>query len=285
MMIQLIALFTTATLFTIVLVAFGGRSDLSRRVAEVELTSKASSVPLDQQSAVLRKIMANVDSSAVAARLAEAGWYKTPVATFVGARFACGGGLALVAFLASTLLGYSALIALLGAGFGAMLGMAAPSFIIDGAIKKRKTAIANRLPDMLDLVATTVEAGTALNAALAAATASVTGPLAEELGIVLSDIRVGRTRADAFNAMAARVKQEDLGALVTAIVQTEKLGGNIGNVLDELAEEARSRRLMRAEEIAASLPVKMVVPMALLMLPALLVMIFTPVIANLSTGK
>ena len=63
------------------------------------------------------------------------------------------------------------------------------------------------------------------------------------------------------------------------------MGGNIGRVLDELAEEARARRLQRAEEIAASLPVKMVIPMAFLMLPALFVMVFTPVVAQLMGNK
>jgi tight adherence protein C len=81
--------------------------------------------------------------------------------------------------------------------------------------------------------------------------------------------------------MAQRAHQVDLSSFVMAIVQTERLGGNIGHVLDELAEEARSRRLQRAEEIAAALPVKMVVPMAFLMLPALFVMVFTPIVAQL----
>jgi tight adherence protein C len=102
--------------------------------------------------------------------------------------------------------------------------------------------------------------------------------------MVLSDVRLGRNRADAFNSMAQRVHQVDLSSLVMAIVQTERLGGNIGHVLDELADEARSRRLQRAEGIAAALPVKMVLPMAFFMLPALFVMIFAPVIAEL-VGK
>ena len=81
--------------------------------------------------------------------------------------------------------------------------------------------------------------------------------------------------------MSRRVNQIDLASVVTALVQTERLGGNVAQVLDELAEEARSRRLNRAEELAAKIPVKMVIPMALFMLPALLVMIFGPVAAQL----
>ena len=282
---QIIALCAAATLFTLVLVVMGGRSDLSRRVAELEFKAKSNEPKIFAQSPVFRRILAGVNRSAIAAKLAEAGWYGMAVPTFVAIRIGAALAVGAIAFVGAMLLGQSSLMLLLTPIVGAMFGATVPSFVIDGAIKKRKVAIANRLPDLLDLVATTVEAGTALNGALAAAISSMDGPLAEEMQIVLSDIRVGRTRADAFLSMSSRVKQEDLASMVTAIVQTEKLGGNIGGVLDELAQEARSRRLMRAEEIAASLPVKMVVPMALLMLPALFVMIFTPVIANMAAGK
>jgi tight adherence protein C len=142
------------------------------------------------------------------------------------------------------------------------------------------------MPDWLDTVSSTVEAGTALNAALAMSLDAIHGPLADELREVLADVRIGRSRADALTAMAQRVRQVDLSSTVTAMVQTERLGGNIGHVLDELAAEARHRRLSRAEELAAQLPVKMVIPMALFMLPALMVMIFGPVVADLmAKGK
>jgi tight adherence protein C len=172
----------------------------------------------------------------------------------------------------------------IGSAVLAVFGLTMPSFALDKAIAKRKSDIGRRIPDFLDMVSTTVEAGIALNSALAIATASMKGPLAEELEMVLSDVRLGRNRADAFNSMAQRVHQVDLSSLVMAIVQTERLGGNIGHVLDELADEARSRRLQRAEGIAAALPVKMVLPMAFFMLPALFVMIFAPIVAEL-VGK
>ncbi len=173
------------------------------------------------------------------------------------------------------------LISAIAVVVGLVIGYIFPTFSLDGAIKKRKTAIARRLPDLLDMVSTTVEAGTALNGALAIAVTRLEGPLADEFRMTLSDIRVGVNRADALTALSRRVNQIDLASVVTALVQTERLGGNVAQVLDELAEEARSRRLNRAEELAAKIPVKMVIPMALFMLPALLVMIFGPVAAQL----
>jgi tight adherence protein C len=148
------------------------------------------------------------------------------------------------------------------------------------AIVKRKRAIQRALPDLLDMLASTVQAGLAFNAALAYAQEMAVGPLGEELKAVLSEVRLGRSRSDALKSMAARVRQEQLSTTVTVIVQAERLGSNLANVLEELGEETRNRRMMRAEEIANLMPTKMVIPMALFMLPALFVMIFGGVAAD-----
>jgi tight adherence protein C len=85
--------------------------------------------------------------------------------------------------------------------------------------------------------------------------------------------------------MAGRVRVEQLSTSVTAIVQAERLGSNLSAVLEELAEEVRNRRMIRAEEIANLMPTKMVLPMALFMLPALFVMIFGGVAAQYLTAQ
>jgi tight adherence protein C len=283
MILALICAGFSATVFVLAIAFFGNRSDVSRRVAELEDT--ATLTTHHRTAPIVQHLLSGVDKTAITAKLAEAGWYKTSVTTFVASRLICFIVVtSATAFTLAMLHQTSLLYIVFGVGLS-IFGVTIPSFALDAAIAKRKTAIGNRLPDFLDMVSTTVEAGVALNAALTIATASIKGPLAEELEIVLSDVRLGRNRADAFNAMSQRVHQVDLSSLVMAIVQTERLGGNIGHVLDELADEARSRRLQRAEEIAAALPVKMVVPMALFMLPALFVMIFAPVVAQLIGNK
>jgi tight adherence protein C len=279
MILALICAGFAATIFSLAIVFFGNRSDVSRRVAELEDT--ATPRTQHRTAPIVQHLLSSIDKGAVTAKLAEAGWYATNVTQFVASRFICAvvvGGLVMFALLA---LGQASLLNILFGVLCAGFGFALPSFVLDDSIKKRKAAIGRQIPDLLDMVSTTVEAGVALNGALAAAVGSMKGPLADEIQMVLSDVRLGRNRADAFNAMAQRAHQVDLSSFVMAIVQTERLGGNIGHVLDELAEEARSRRLQRAEEIAAALPVKMVVPMAFLMLPALFVMIFTPIAAQL----
>jgi tight adherence protein C len=157
--------------------------------------------------------------------------------------------------------------------------------LLKQAVQKRKVQLQRGLPDFLDMLAATVQAGLAFNGALGYAADVTTGALREEIDAVLSEIRLGRSRADALRSMAMRVRQSDISSTVTAIVQAERLGSNLGSVLNELAEEARNKRMMLAEEIAALMPVKMVIPMALFMLPALFVMIFGGVVARFMTGQ
>jgi tight adherence protein C len=275
--VTIIALLLAGALFAVGFAVVDRGDDMSRRLAELD--------PFPAESARNDKIVHSlVDAKqqvVLSGRFAEAGWYKTTVVSFTFARLGIaltlGAGAALVAALL-----HAPLLALACATLiSAIVGFIAPSFYLDNAVKSRKAQIARRIPDLLDMVSTTVEAGTALNGAIAVAVTRMTGPLSEEFRMTLSDIRVGMPRADALTALARRVQQIDLSSVVTALVQTERLGGNIAHVLDELAEEARNRRMARAEEAAAKLPVKMVIPMALFMLPALFVMIFGPVAAEM----
>ncbi|MFN2529294.1 MAG: type II secretion system F family protein [Candidatus Baltobacteraceae bacterium] len=167
----------------------------------------------------------------------------------------------------------------------ALLAAYSPFSSIGASIKKRQTEIARSLPDLLDMLASTVQAGLALNAAFAYAAPSTPGALGEELRAVLSEMRVGRSRAEALKAMADRVDQDDLKTTVRAIIQADRLGSNLSSLLDNLAAEVRQKRLFRAEEQAAQLAVKMVIPMAFFMLPALFVVIFGAVAAGYFAPK
>jgi tight adherence protein C len=275
--VTIIALLFAGALFAVGFAVVDRGDDMSRRLAELD--------PFPAESARNDKIVHSlVDAKqqvVLSGRFAEAGWYKTTVITFtltrLGVAIALAAGGALVALLLHAPIFVVALATLVCA----IVGFIAPSFVLDNAVKSRKAQIARRIPDLLDMVSTTVEAGTALNGALAVAVTRMKGPLSEEFRMTLSDIRVGMPRVDALTALARRVQQIDLSSVVTALVQTERLGGNVAHVLDELAEEARNRRMSRAEEAAAKLPVKMVIPMALFMLPALFVMIFGPVAAEM----
>ncbi len=276
--VTIIALLFAGALFAVGFAVVDRGDDMSRRLAELD--------PFPAESArndrIVHSLVDAKQQVVLSGRFAEAGWYKTTIielhADALGRRRRarrdrCAGIAPSSTRRCSSWPGPT-LVA-------AIVGFIAPSFVLDSAVKSRKAQIARRIPDLLDMVSTTVEAGTALNGALAVAVTRMEGPLSEEFRMTLSDIRVGMPRADALTALARRVQQVDLSSVVTALVQTETLGGNIAHVLDELAEEARNRRMSRAEEAAAKLPVKMVIPMALFMLPALFVMIFGPVAAEM----
>jgi len=216
-------------------------------------------------------------------RFLEAGWHDAQPSAFLArsAAFAALGTAVAVSLV--WLLHF-------GAVFGGCIVLAfavgaghVPFSQLGGAVKRRKREISRALPDLLDTLSSTVRAGLALNAALAHGANAVSGALAEELRGTLSEIRLGRSRTEALRALAVRVHNEEITQVVRAMVQAERLGANLSSVLTGLSAESRERRVLKAEEIAASLPVKMVVPMALFMLPALFVMIFGAVAADYYT--
>jgi pilus assembly protein TadC len=226
------------------------------------------------------RVVDPADLGRLRSRFLAAGWYEATASAFLARSAAFAGSGIAAAIAVVWLLHPSVMI-----GGGIVLAFAAggaylPFSQLGGAVKRRKREISRALPDLLDTLSSTVRAGLALNAALVHAAYSVSGPLAEELQGTLSEIRLGRSRTDALRALAARVQNEEITQVVRALVQAERLGANLSSVLTAVSAESRERRVLKAEEVAASLPVKMVLPMALFMLPALFVMIFGAVAAD-----
>ena len=255
------------------------KSPLSEQLELIK--SRNISGPARERFAAMEKIFGDDGRSQLQRQLMEAGWYTTTPAQ-MGARI--GGGL--IAGIAIGLLPlffihpFKSVYALLPL-IPAMVGGYLPFMALNAAIGKRKSEVQRSLPDFLDMVATTVQAGIALNQALGYAVAVAPGALGEEIKECLSQIRLGRSHADALRAVAMRVNQPQLTATITAITQAEKLGANISIVLNELSVDVRNERVMAVEEQAAKLPIKMVFPMALFLLPALFSIIFGSVAAEL----
>lgn len=270
---------TAALLGYLAITMFVHRSAVERTVAQID----RAGIDADRKAelGVFARFFDERGRTNLERRLLQAGWYKlTPGRFMMRSIIASFSGL-IVGLLVPLILHRHEIYVFLLPVLLALAGAILPTSMLDGAIAERKKRIRNALPDFLDLVSTTVEAGIALNGAFAAAVDAVRGPFREELLAALSDIRVGRSRSEALAAMAARCDVTELTTTVTAIVQAEKLGGDIAGILDQLANDARDQRMTRAEEIAAQLPVKMTFPMALCMLPALFVMIFGAVAAQI----
>ena len=253
------------------------KSDIARRLERAETVEWEGGV--EGRREVFARIFSEKQVSSLRRSLDEAGWYETTptqiaIQMIAFAIFAATAGVAVVIALDLDNVYY------LGVGLFMILAGYLPLSRLSRAVKKRKADIQRALPDFLDMLSTTVSAGLAFNVALTYAQDVAEGPLGDEIRAALSEVRLGRSRADALRSMAARVNQEQITTFVTAVVQAERLGSNLGLVLRELAEDVRNYRMTRAEELANMMPTKMALPMALFMLPALFLMIFGPVIAE-----
>lgn len=156
-----------------------------------------------------------------------------------------------------------------------------PDALLDNMIGKRQEEIRTALPDTIDLLTITVEAGLGFDAALDRVSRSTEGALGEELRRTVRDMSLGRPRGESLRAWADRVQLPELRTLVSSLVQAEQFGITIGDVLRSQAEELRERRRQRAEEHAQKIPVKILLPLIFLILPSMFVVLIGPGILDL----
>jgi tight adherence protein C len=170
---------------------------------------------------------------------------------------------------------------LVGAAVGA-LGFFGPDVVVTSRTRKRRDLMRRELPDSLDVLAVSVEGGLGFDAALARLGEHLEGPLVEEFLLVLAELRVGESRAKALRKMAERADIPELTAVVNSLIQAEQLGSPLGRMLRIQAEESRNRRQVAAEERAMKAPVKMLVPTAIFIFPAMFVVILGPALLKLN---
>jgi len=166
---------------------------------------------------------------------------------------------------------------LLGLLFGAYSGWKIPDIWLSSIVTRRQTDIRLFLPDMIDLVTVSVEAGLGLDASLQRVASRFDNPLSEEILRAMQEVQLGRSRMEALRDMARRADVPDLTAWITALVQAELLGVSIANVLRVQSERLREKRSQRAREAAQKAPIKMVFPLVLFIFPALFIVILGPV--------
>ena len=141
---------------------------------------------------------------------------------------------------------------------------------------KRQEAMRRAAPDALDMLTVCVEAGLGFDASLAQVSDNTTGPLAAEFSRVLKEIRLGRSRTQAFGDLAERTDVVEIKSFVAALVHADRLGVPIAGVLREQAAELRVRRRQRAEEKAQKVPVKIVFPVLLCIFPVFFIVVIGP---------
>jgi tight adherence protein C len=159
------------------------------------------------------------------------------------------------------------------AGF---VGYFLPEWLLRSRSGKRQFQIQRALPDALDLMSITVQAGLGFDAALERVSREMGGPLGDELYRVVQEMRLGKGRGEALRDLSDRTTVDELKSFVMAMVQAEIFGISIAQVLSVQAEELRLKRRMRAEEQAQKLPVKIVFPLILCIFPAMMVVLVGP---------
>ncbi|ALV44525.1 secretion system protein [Arthrobacter alpinus] len=155
-----------------------------------------------------------------------------------------------------------------------------PDVILDSRGKDRQEEITMELPNTLDQMLISVQAGLGFESAMAKAATTGKGPLTLELNRTLQDIQMGRPRAESYMALVERTQVADLKSFVRAIIQADKYGISISRVLKTQADELRTKRRQRAEEKAMKIPVTILFPLIFTILPVLFIVILSPAIIS-----
>jgi tight adherence protein C len=155
-----------------------------------------------------------------------------------------------------------------------------PDMFVSFKARGRREEIRAELPDALDLLAVSVEAGLGFDAAIAKLTEHMEGPLVDEFALSLGEMRIGETRQHALEKMVQRVQAPELASFVRAIIQADQLGISLGRILRVQATDTRNKRQAAAEEKAMKAPIKMLFPTALFIFPSMFLIILGPAFLN-----
>jgi tight adherence protein C len=238
-------------------------------------------MPLTTQVAKLMfKVNPKASSDSVARKLMAAGMRNTSPNGFIASQgmFALGAG-----FIGLVLFGAAkpAMAPLFGILMG-VLGFMAPNFVLNSKVRSRQAAVAAELPDALDLLSVSVEAGLGFDGAVQKLTEHMKGPLIEEFELALGEMRIGESRVEALKKMAERSASQEMASFVRAIVQADQLGISLGRILRIQAGDTRLKRQLLAEEKAMKAPIKMLFPTVLFIFPAMFIVVLGPAFLNLS---
>ena len=163
----------------------------------------------------------------------------------------------------------------------AFAGFAFPGIYVSMKARSRREKIRAELPDALDLLAVSVEAGLGFDGAVDKLTDNLEGSLADEFALTLGEMRIGESRHDALKKLAERVDTPEVAAFSRAIIQADQLGISLGRILKVQAADSRNRRQMAAEEKAMKAPIKMMFPTVLFIFPAMFLVVLGPAVLSL----
>src|SRR4051794_27144487 len=252
---------------------FNARPSASPGKAKERLTRLA-----DAMGTVYRRYASNEREREVRDLLRSAGMYRMRPITFLGYRLLITLGVAVFWLWILSVSGASVVATFFVAGTFAALGWVLPMFVLRKRAAQRLDQIDREVPELVDLLVTTVEAGVGFAAALQITARRVVGPLGDELRVALSEQSMGLTINEALSNMLLRADSQALRMFVQAVLQGETLGVSIAKILRDLAVDMRKRRRQSAEERAQKAPTKIIFPLVMLIMPAMLIISIGPFI-------
>ena len=231
---------------------------------------------------VVLRLSPRMTLDTISARLIAAGMGRTLTpTTFLALKGAGALGGGFVGLLLGGSVGGPTTGLLLAFAFGAG-GFIAPGFIVSTRVKRRREAIRSQLPDALDLLAVSVEAGLGFDGAVDKLTEHMEGPLADEFSLTLGEMRIGESRHDALKKLAERANTPEVASFTRAIIQADQLGISLGRILRLQAADSRLKRQAIAEERAMKSPIKMLFPTVIFIFPAMFLVILGPAFIQLA---
>jgi tight adherence protein C len=230
----------------------------------------------------LSKRFGNKGEAETRRRLVAAGWYSTTPTAFLGYRLisAIAFGGAFILFTLAT--GPSAAVFVIGLIVATTCGWYLPSMILNRKTEERRHLIDRELPELIDLLVVTVEAGIGFNGSMRLAAEELQGPLAQELRLTLQEQSMGLTLSESLHNLVRRAETDGVRTFVRAMTQGEQLGVSTGQIMRTLAEEMRKKRKAAAEERAQKAPIKLLFPLLIFIFPALFVIILLPALVQIA---
>jgi tight adherence protein C len=249
-----------------------------------DLSARVRRGPIEALGAAVAKFLGTARVASIRRMLIGAGLHRTSVERYLGwsAVSVVVVPLVFVWFAVSTAASPS--LAVTEVIVGVMLGCLAPHGLVARRARLRMTMIDREIPELVDLLLVAVEGGMAFNGAIRATSQRVDGPLGEELLLFMQQQGLGASTTEALQNFLDRCDTDAVRSFVLTIVQGERLGVSIGQLMRTLAEDMRKHRKSIAEEKAQKMPIKILFPLVFMILPAMFIVVLTPAIANLVSG-
>jgi tight adherence protein C len=257
-----------------------GEVKVRRQRESVDFRARALEPFKGKVARTMLRLNPQVSLELVSNKLAAAGMHDVSPEGFLAAKGICAGGGVLFGLLIAGVTGFSTSGVMLLFMFGAAGYMVVP-FVVSSRGRRRKEAIVVSLPDALDLLAVSVEAGMGFDGAIAKLTEHMGGPLTDEFSIALGEMRVGESRAEALRKLAVRADTPEIGAFVRSLIQADQLGISLGRILKLQAQDTRVKRQLAAEERAGKAPIKMLFPTVLFIFPSMFIVILGPAMISI----